>query len=110
MMINNSILPLTTASNQSAGATAVTGLKGIDESLNVISSQIAQSLPEPEKQNLPSPEKLVEKINQSSKPSLENNLLDLNINKTQALSLLKVLEVENELIDTTLGNFVNTKA
>ncbi len=109
MIINNSILPPAAATNQSAGTTAVAGLKGIDESLNVISSQIAQSLPEPEKQNQPSPEKLVEKLNQASKPSLENNLLNLNINKTQALSLLKVLEVENELIDTTLGNFVNTQ-
>lgn len=63
---------------------------------SLINQAPAESLP-PAKLNY-------EALNQVQQPgSLENGLLDMQRTETQILSLLKVIEVENQLFDNALG-------
>ena len=49
-------------------------------------------------------------LNSFQNPSLENNLVELSQTKVQMLSLMKVLEVEQENFDSSLGKIFDNWA
>ncbi|MDX1351736.1 MAG: hypothetical protein R3254_01900 [Thiomicrorhabdus sp.] len=93
-----------------ASMIASNGLNHGAKQLNQISQSINQTLvaqnpvTQSVNQNLP-PYKEVNYDNLNNLPqnSLEDNLLGLNQTKTQMLALMKVLEVEQENVDASLG-------
>lgn len=98
------------SSTSSAGQIAKQGLDAGFEKLTQQSSDIARSIiaPDIEANNPTTFDYSV--LEQPTLSSLEDSLVNMHLNKTQMLSLIKVLEVENELFDDALGRIFDTKA
>lgn len=109
-MVNFTAIQITTFS-----ANTLSGLKSYSEQLNEISNDINNNLINPQhniETSTKEPFNLETNLSVINKPTqrtLEQSLVDTVQTKTHIQALLKMLEIENELYDQSLGKIFNQK-